>query len=256
LQQCDVIFGHNKKQKIHNNKKKGITMKNFNILIPVGFLLVVILAVMAAAWWYQRKAKRRTFIEQYKFPAALRAKILFKHQNLSENQMFQVLEGLRQFFLVCAIANAVGKKRSFGMPSKIVDDAWHEFILMSREYSRFCDQAFGGYLHHTPAGSDESDDKSLLRTLHQLKSDHANHAGWAMLGGIPLLFALDKAMAVEGGQHYDQAAMNDLEQKRQQWLQNGGDASIELGGMFGDGDGCSGGGGGDGGGGCGGGCGS
>lgn len=229
-------------------------MKYLNILIPAVLLLVVILAVTAAAWWHRIKARRRTFIEQYHFPALLRSKILFKHPDLSENQMFHVLEGLRQFFLVCAIANAVGRKRSFGMPSKIVDDAWHEFILMSREYSRFCDQAFGGYLHHTPAGaSDEPQEKGLLRTLHQLKSEHANQAGWAMLGGIPLLFALDSAMGVEGGQYFDQAAMNKLEQKRQQWLQSGGDVSIEMGGLFGDGDGCSGG---DGGGGCGGGCGS
>lgn len=229
-------------------------MNYLNLLIPAAFILIVALLIAAAAWWHRLKAKRHSFIEQYKFPATLRSKILFKHPNLSENQMFQVLEGLRQFFLVCAITNAVGKKRSFGMPSKIVDDAWHELILMSREYSRFCEQAFGGYLHHTPAGaSNEPHEKGLLRTLHQLKSDHANAAGWAMLGGIPLLFALDKAMAVEGGQHYDQAAMAELEQKRQQWLQHGGDVSIELGGLHGDGDGCSGG---DGGGGCGGGCGS
>lgn len=228
-------------------------MSTSSIIILVG-IAIVALVVAGAAWWYRIKANRRTFIEQYRFPAVLRSKIRFKYPDLDEKQMFQVLEGLRQFFLVCAIANAVQRKRSFGMPSKIVDDAWHEFILMSREYSRFCDQAFGGYLHHTPAGAgDEPYEKSLLRTLHQLKSRHTNHAGWAMLGGIPLLFALDKAMAVEGGQHFDQAAMSDLEQKRQQWLQSGGDASIELGGLHGDGDGCSGG---DGGGGCGGGCGS
>lgn len=228
-------------------------MNSLSLIIPLILLLVVVLAVAAAAWWHRLKAKRRAFIEGYSFPAVLRAKILFKHPDLSENQMFHVLEGLRQFFLVCAIANAVGKKRSFGMPSKIVDDAWHEFILMSREYSRFCAQAFGGYLHHTPAGAgDEPHDKALLRTLHQLKSNHANAAGWAMLGGIPLLFALDKAMAVEGGHYYEQAEMAALEQKRQQWLQSGGDVSIELGGLHGDGDGCSGG---DGGG-CGGGCGS
>jgi hypothetical protein len=230
-------------------------MKYLNVLIPLGFILLVIGLIGLAYWWSKVKAGRRNFIEQYRFPALLRSKILFKHPDLSENQMFHVLEGLRQFFLVCAIANAVGKKRSFGMPSKIVDDAWHEFILMSREYSRFCDKAFGGYLHHSPAGSgDEPHDKALLRTLHQMKSNHANAAGWAMLGGIPLLFALDKAMAVEGGQHFDQAAMSELEQKRQQWLQAGGDVSIELGGLHGDGDGCSSGDGG--GGGCGGGCGS
>lgn len=36
------------------------------------------------------------------------------------------------------------------MPSKLVDGAWHEFILDSVSYVEFCDQAFGEYLHHTP----------------------------------------------------------------------------------------------------------
>ncbi len=236
-------------------------MTYLTFLLPALLLLVIAVFAYSAVYTKRLKAKRQQFIEAYSFPAALRAKMLFKHAGLTENQMFQILQGLRQFFLICLAANAVGKKRSFGMPSKIADDAWHEFILMSREYSRFCEQAFGGYLHHTPASaSTEPHEKSLLRTLHQLKSKKAGVAGWAMLGGIPLLFALDKAMAVEGGQHFDQTAMAELEQKRQQWLQSGGDASIELGGLHSDhsdgGIDASGSDSGGGGGGCGGGCGS
>ena len=37
------------------------------------------------------------------------------------------------------------------MPSQAVDDAWHEFILFTRHYERFCRNAFGRFLHHTPA---------------------------------------------------------------------------------------------------------
>jgi hypothetical protein len=36
------------------------------------------------------------------------------------------------------------------MPSRVVDDAWHEFILDSLAYTAFCNAAFGFYLHHTP----------------------------------------------------------------------------------------------------------
>ena len=39
------------------------------------------------------------------------------------------------------------------MPSQIVDDAWHEFILFTREYEVFCEKAYGYFLHHTPAES-------------------------------------------------------------------------------------------------------
>ena len=36
------------------------------------------------------------------------------------------------------------------MPSKAVDEAWHEMILITREYTYFCERAFGRYLHHNP----------------------------------------------------------------------------------------------------------
>jgi hypothetical protein len=36
------------------------------------------------------------------------------------------------------------------MPSRVVDDAWHEFILDSVAYTAFCSAALGGYLHHSP----------------------------------------------------------------------------------------------------------
>lgn len=193
----------------------------------------VLFAIAAAIWavWLvsQRKARRREFIRQYRFPAALRSKLLFKHPDLDETQTHQVLEGLRQFFLICLEINAVRARRSIGMPSKIVDDAWHEFILMSREYSRFCTDAFGTYLHHTPAeASDEASEKGLLRTLHVLKTKSPGAGTWAMMGGIPLLFALDKAMAVEGGQHYDDTSLAELDEKRKAWLQSqSGDASMD-----------------------------
>lgn len=35
--------------------------------------------------------------------------------------------------------------------SRRVDEAWHQFVLYSVEYRRFCDELFGGYLHHAPA---------------------------------------------------------------------------------------------------------
>jgi hypothetical protein len=38
----------------------------------------------------------------------------------------------------------------WGCPRKLVDDAWHEFILDSVSYVDFCEQVFGAYLHHTP----------------------------------------------------------------------------------------------------------
>lgn len=36
------------------------------------------------------------------------------------------------------------------IPSKIIDQAWHAFILYTWEYNRFCMEMFGEFLHHQP----------------------------------------------------------------------------------------------------------
>ena len=35
-------------------------------------------------------------------------------------------------------------------PSELADRFWHVFLLCTREYSRFCMQHFGGFVHHEP----------------------------------------------------------------------------------------------------------
>jgi hypothetical protein len=57
-----------------------------------------------------------------------------------------VEQGLREWFVCCAWRG----RTILGMPSRLVDEAWHEFILDSLSYIRFCENAFGEYLHHTP----------------------------------------------------------------------------------------------------------
>lgn len=36
-------------------------------------------------------------------------------------------------------------------PNEELDEYWHTFILDTQEYHEFCDEVFGGYLHHVPA---------------------------------------------------------------------------------------------------------
>ena len=58
-----------------------------------------------------------------------------------------VFEGLRDWFWINH--RAAGRKLS--MPSQVVDDAWHEFILFTRNYEDFCKRGVGRFLHHVPA---------------------------------------------------------------------------------------------------------
>ncbi len=50
-------------------------------------------------------------------------------------------------------------------PSRRVDDAWHEFILCTRSYAKYCQANFGRFLHHTPGGEEAENRKRFIRTL-------------------------------------------------------------------------------------------
>src|SRR6185369_8178782 len=117
-----------------------------------------------------RMAKLRTrakFIQQYAFPAELRNR-LQRNTGLDLAQSGRVLEGLRQYFLACLSAHRSRIAKEVGMPSKAVDAAWHEFIVLTKEYAAFCEKAFGRYLHHTPGAMMATPTSAALaNTLHQ-----------------------------------------------------------------------------------------
>ncbi len=48
------------------------------------------------------------------------------------------------------------------VPSKLVDEFWHNHILFTRNYARDCLAIFGHYLHHEPSSLDEDPD-ALVR---------------------------------------------------------------------------------------------
>ena len=71
--------------------------------------------------------------------------------------------GLRQW-LRCAGA-ALRDGQIIGMPSHAVDEAWHGLILCTAPYARFCDAAYGQFLHHHPDGSGTSSAGSMADQL-------------------------------------------------------------------------------------------
>ena len=112
--------------------------------------VVVALAAVVLVWllWRQWSARRRAaFIDQYPFAGVLDRRLAARRPALTPDQRAEVFAGLRESFLLCHRAG----RRMVAMPSQVVDDAWHEFILFTRHYARFCRGAFGRFLHHTPA---------------------------------------------------------------------------------------------------------
>lgn len=50
-------------------------------------------------------------------------------------------------------------------PGKMVDDAWHEFILCTKAYWEFCEETFGRMIHHHPGGSQEDNARQFRKTI-------------------------------------------------------------------------------------------
>jgi hypothetical protein len=199
------------------------------VVLGVTVAGLVAIAVTAAIVSFGRKLARARgrarFIRQYAFPAELRDS-LQRDGGFSLAQSDQVLEALKQYFLACLLARRSGLGKLLGMPSKAVDDAWRQFDSMA-EYEEFCFGAFGKYLVRTPIAAEDSD-KPLANTLHQLKKITLLPARWAMVGKMPLIFALDRELGVKDGHIYDDAAFQTLKRQRRYFLALAGGGFAEM----------------------------
>jgi hypothetical protein len=130
--------------------------------------------------WEQTAREGEEFIADYEFPAYLRRRVERHEPRLGES--WELVElGLREWFVCCAWRGAT----VLGMPSRAVDEAWHEFILDSIAYTRFCNAAFGAYLHHTPdEGMSAPMPEALLDTVRAWDRSAASDAGDSILWNL------------------------------------------------------------------------
>jgi hypothetical protein len=142
-----------------------------------------------SGWWRRRRRQRRDepYIERYVFPEHIEGRCRGHHPDLSGEDWKLVEQGLREWFLCCAWRDG----EVLGLPSRLVDDAWHEFILDSKAYTQFCEEAFGGYLHHTPepAMSTPMGD-ALGQTVQAWDRSDAGRQGESVLWGLDRLIGV------------------------------------------------------------------
>lgn len=108
-------------------------------------MLLILPAVVALAlilvFWRRQKAltalRREAHIRNFTLPPRLFEPLRTQHPHLNLKDCQLVAQGLRQFFL----AYLKSGQRYVSMPSQVVDDLWHEFILHTRDYQQFCNQA-------------------------------------------------------------------------------------------------------------------
>lgn len=168
-----------------------------NLFIIVSAMVLYLVVHSALKAW--ETSARRQFVREASLPPFLAAKLQAAYPQLQPRDTDLVLRGLRQFFMA-----HLRSDRSFvAMPSRLVDAAWHEFILHTQAYQQWCQAAFGGMLHHSPAevlGRSAQRNNGLRRTWYwACKEESINPRVPARL---PLLFALDAKFGVEGGYRY------------------------------------------------------
>jgi hypothetical protein len=165
-------------------------------LVIVAFVALLLLGPLYRYWL---QLKRAEFIRTYPWPRGLLERLEKHRPGMERKDSALVSRGLRQFF----IAYLMSGRHYVSIPSQVADDLCHEFILYTREYESFCRQAFGTFLHHTPAVvlSVERRNNEGLRRVWWYCCKYENISPFRPTR-LPLLFALDAKLNIPGGFSY------------------------------------------------------
>lgn len=214
-------------------------------------IIPIILVIGCYLWGFLNARGRESYIRTFNLPKGLYRRLSKHHPNLSTAEFQLVCESLRQFFLI----HLRSGRKLVAMPSQVTDDLWHEFILYTQAYQKFCNKGFGKFLHHTPAAALSSTQKKnnvgIKRTwFHACQIENINPRVPTQL---PLIFAIDAQLNIANGFDY----VTDCK-KAGLTANKGSNGAVYCGGDFASSSGCDGstsGCAGDGDSGCGGGCG-
>lgn len=163
----------------------------------------LLIGVAGVVWFVAARAictrRQLTYIGKYAFHSGIRKKLLLKYPDLDKKQLSPVFQALRDYFYICHRANA----RLVAMPSQVVDDAWHEFILSTRLYSEFCKKAFGRFLHHTLAEAMQQPTMAQegIKRAWRIACAKEN-INSRRPERLPLIFAIDGSLKIPNGFTY------------------------------------------------------
>lgn len=164
-------------------------------------IFVIVFGLVGFRFWEQsRKLKRAQFVREYRWPPGLLDRLTKHHPEFARKETALVGQGLRQFFLAYLLSG----NKYVAMPSQVADDLWHEFIIYTKEYRAFCQNAFGTFLHHSPA--------AVLKPEQQRSNEGLRRVWWYSCleenispknpTRLPLLFALDTKFDIKDGYKY------------------------------------------------------
>jgi hypothetical protein len=83
-------------------------------------------------------------VRAYRHPGLV-ARIM-SEQGIGEEEATKQFDDLMIFLYVCG---AHRDARPF-FPPPLIDEAWHTFLLFTKDYAEFCKKHFGFFIHHSP----------------------------------------------------------------------------------------------------------
>lgn len=204
-------------------------------LVPVAVFFVAMITIMMIlvfvnALFNRQHQKRLQALQNHLFPDRYYQEVMQMYPQLTIESVQMAFEQLRLYFRVCVIK----QPKRVAMPSRLVDVCWHIFICDTRQYQRFCDAVFDGFLHHeaivdtsfsiqgasSEMSKPETDDGLSEETKAQRDLEFQNQLAaariyqWSaelevkdkgqssILATVPLLFKIDKELGIGDGFHY------------------------------------------------------
>lgn len=170
-------------------------MEWFFLIIPAALIFILVKHTRKR----QQQRDQVEAINLMQFPAGVREAVKEKYPHLTQAQIRQVEDNLREYFHLCRVAG----NTMVSMPSQAVDEAWHAFILFTRQYEEFCQLALGRFLHHTPAEA-MSNPKKTHKGIQTAWRIACRRQGINPkdADSMPDLFALDNKLEIPDGFHY------------------------------------------------------
>ncbi len=167
--------------------------------IPAAIGCLILIALLIRVRRQIKREKQLEFIENYQFHPTIANKVKQAYPLLSDSQVSMVFTGLRDYFYICNQASG----RMVSMPSQVIDVAWHEFILFTQEYQKFCRKSQGRFLHHMPTEAMDAPTQAsggLKRAWFLACKKSGIDPQWPTK--LPLLFAIDDLLDIEDGFKY------------------------------------------------------
>lgn len=74
---------------------------------------------------------------------------------LAKEENIEINDAEMRFAVLKTFLDFAAKSVKPCFPSKEIDDAWHTFILFTKDYQQFCSNFLQSFVHHVPFVSDE-----------------------------------------------------------------------------------------------------